>query len=100
MLLRLRLPVAGAGQTGRTTAHIMKWNDDFYHTIESKFGTPAATLVADSHKKSIEWMQRVVEKEKIDCDFQLVPGYLFGHDDDFVRRSTALLLRLFVPSMP
>ncbi|GAQ92792.1 Ubiquinol cytochrome c reductase subunit RIP1 [Klebsormidium nitens] len=72
----------GAGQTGRTTAHIMKWNDDYYYTLESKFGTHAASLVADSHKKSIDWVKNVVEKENIDCDFQLVPGYLFGHDDD------------------
>ena len=23
--------VIGAGQTGRTTAHLMPWNDDYYH---------------------------------------------------------------------
>jgi len=23
--------VIGGGQTGRTTAHLMPWNDDYYH---------------------------------------------------------------------
>jgi glycine/D-amino acid oxidase-like deaminating enzyme len=28
--------VIGAGQTGRTSAHIMQWQDDYYHILEEK----------------------------------------------------------------
>jgi hypothetical protein len=37
-VLVLEARVRGAGQSGRTSAHIMQWNDDFYSAIEGKVG--------------------------------------------------------------
>ncbi|KAG2443184.1 hypothetical protein HYH02_009261 [Chlamydomonas schloesseri] len=80
----------GAGQSGRTSAHIMQWNDDYYGTIEEKFGGPGASrLVADSHLAAIDFIERVVQEEGIDCDFTRLPGYLFPHDN---RPSTLAML--------
>lgn len=40
--------VIGAGQTGRTTAHIMTWDDDWYSYVESLHGAHMTKVVADS----------------------------------------------------
>ncbi|KAK9805134.1 hypothetical protein WJX72_001432 [[Myrmecia] bisecta] len=72
----------GGGQTGRTTAHLMAWNDDMYHTLEEKFGTDKTKLVAESHRKSIDWVEEVVKREQIDCKFERMDGFLFPHSEE------------------
>jgi glycine/D-amino acid oxidase-like deaminating enzyme/nitrite reductase/ring-hydroxylating ferredoxin subunit len=73
--------VVGAGQTGRSTAHIMPWFDDYYHLVEKVHGFENAKKVADSYQNAISWIEQTVNEEKIDCDFSRVDGYLFPHDD-------------------
>lgn len=70
----------GSGQTGRTTAHLMPWNDDYYYIIESLFSHQKAYIVGDSHRKSIDWIEDVVRRENIDCKFQRIDGLLFATD--------------------
>lgn len=72
----------GAGQTGKTTAHLMPWNDDYYHQIETDWGTETMRLVAESHCSSIDFVERVVKEEGIHCNFQRVPGYLVSVEDN------------------
>lgn len=73
--------VVGAGQTGRSTAHIMPWFDDYYHLVEKLHGFDKAKQVADSYLTAIDWIEQTVNEEKIDCDFSRVDGYLYPHDD-------------------
>lgn len=73
--------VVGAGQTGRSTAHIMPWFDDYYHLVEKVHGFENSKKVADSYQNAISWIEQTVNEEKIDCDFSRVDGYLFPHDD-------------------
>lgn len=83
-VLRTKLDVvefSGGGQTGRTTAHLMAWYDDFYYVVEKVHGKDIAQLVADSYRKCIDWVEKVVEEEGIECDFARVDGYLFPHED-------------------
>ncbi|EFJ50099.1 hypothetical protein VOLCADRAFT_89132 [Volvox carteri f. nagariensis] len=86
----LEARVRGAGQSGRTSAHIMQWNDDFYSVIESKYGKAGARHVAESHLAAIDFHERVVHEEDIQCDFTRLDGYLFSHDD---KSSTLHMLR-------
>lgn len=72
----------GSGETGRTTAHIVTALDDRYFHLEEIFGTENTKIIAESHKAAIDFIERVVQKEKIDCDFKRVNGYLFLHDSD------------------
>eukprot|EP00898_Chlorokybus_atmophyticus_P002832 jgi/Chlat1/354/Chrsp10S01475 len=69
---------SGSGQTGRTTAHLMGWNDDYYHMIKSvkKFGVEKTSLVAAAHKEFVDKIEEVVTTEDIDCEFVRLPGYL------------------------
>ncbi|KAG0612532.1 hypothetical protein M758_6G034900 [Ceratodon purpureus] len=71
----------GAGQTGRTTAHLMPWYDDFYFEVERIHGIERARQVADSYMKCIDWVEQVVKDEGIDCHFARVDGHLFPHEE-------------------
>jgi glycine/D-amino acid oxidase-like deaminating enzyme/nitrite reductase/ring-hydroxylating ferredoxin subunit len=71
----------GAGQSGRSTAHLMSWNDDYYMRLEDMHGEEYTKIIANSHRESINWVERVVSEENIDCNFQRVDGYLFPAED-------------------
>lgn len=43
----------------RTTAHLMMWNDDYYHLLEQQFGTDTMTKVAQSHRDAIDFVEKV-----------------------------------------
>jgi glycine/D-amino acid oxidase-like deaminating enzyme/nitrite reductase/ring-hydroxylating ferredoxin subunit len=72
----------GSGETGRTTAQIVTALDDRYFNMEKIFGKENTALIAESHKTAIEFIEKTVQKEKIDCDFKRINGYLFLHDSD------------------
>jgi glycine/D-amino acid oxidase-like deaminating enzyme/nitrite reductase/ring-hydroxylating ferredoxin subunit len=68
--------IAG-GETCRTTAHLVTALDDRYTELEKLFGERGATLAAASHAAAIDKVEEIVEREKIDCDFSRLDGYLF-----------------------
>lgn len=72
----------GSGETGRTTAHLVNALDNFYTNIEKYHGEEGARLAAESHTEAINFIERVVRDESIDCDFKRVDGYLFLHPSD------------------
>ncbi len=72
----------GSGETGRTTAHIVNALDDRYFELENIFGEEKAALAAESHTAAINFIETIVRKEKIDCNFERVDGYLFLHPSD------------------
>lgn len=67
----------GGGQTARTTAHLTWALDDRYFDLEKMFGKKGAKLAAESHNAAIDYIEKIVLAEKIDCDFERVNGYLF-----------------------
>ena len=67
----------GSGETGRTTAHITHALDDRYYNIEKKHGATSARIAAESHTSAIDFIDRTVKEEKIDCAFSRLNGYLF-----------------------
>lgn len=72
----------GSGETGRTSAHLTYSLDSQYAQLESRFGEEKARLIGDAHKSAIDWIEALVEREKIDCHFKRVDGYLFAHPTD------------------
>jgi glycine/D-amino acid oxidase-like deaminating enzyme/nitrite reductase/ring-hydroxylating ferredoxin subunit len=72
----------GSGETGRTTAQIVTALEDRYYHMEEIFGKEDSHLIAQSHKQAIDFIENVVKKEKIECDFKRVNGYLFLHESD------------------
>lgn len=71
-----------AGETGRTTAHLTAVLDDRFFELESFFGEAKTKLAADSHKAAIDLIESIVEREKINCDFKRVEGYLVALNDE------------------
>lgn len=67
----------GAGETGRTTAHLFP-PDEWYSFIEDKFGAAHARLVADSYAHAIDMVESIVRQEGIDCEFERLDGYLYA----------------------
>lgn len=70
-----------SGQTARTTAHFVTALDDRYFEVEKFLGAEAAKLAAASHRAAIEKVKAIVRDEKIECDLEVVDGYLFAAGD-------------------
>ena len=68
--------IAG-GETSRTTAHLVNALDDRYFEIEDMHGEKGARLAAESHSAAIDRIEAIVTKEKIECDFERLDGFLF-----------------------
>jgi glycine/D-amino acid oxidase-like deaminating enzyme/nitrite reductase/ring-hydroxylating ferredoxin subunit len=67
----------GSGETSRTTAHLVNELDDNYFELERLHGEKGAKLAAQSHSAAIDQIAAVITRERIDCDFERLDGYLF-----------------------
>jgi glycine/D-amino acid oxidase-like deaminating enzyme/nitrite reductase/ring-hydroxylating ferredoxin subunit len=67
----------GGGMTARTTAHLSNALDDRFYELERLFGPEGSRLAAESHTAAIDRVEEIVRREKIDCEFERVDGYLF-----------------------
>lgn len=72
----------GSGESGRTTAHLVNALDDRYYELERIYGEEGARLAAQSHTVAIDFIERVIEHEHINCEFRRLSGYLFLHPSD------------------
>ncbi len=79
-VLEARTP--GAGETGRTTAHLSAVLDDRLSELERLFGRDGARLAVRSHQAAIDEIDRITHEESIDCDFERVDGYLMATDSE------------------
>ncbi len=74
----------GSGETGRTTAHLVSALDDRFYELERIWGEEKTKLIAQSHKEAIDFIEETVKREKIECDFERIDGFLFLHESDEV----------------
>jgi len=72
----------GSGETGRTTAHISYALDDRFYELENTFGEQKAMIAARSHMAALQWIDKFVKQENIECNFKRIPGYLFLSETD------------------
>lgn len=70
------------GQSARTTAHLSWVLEDRYFNLEKIFGSDGAKLAAESHAAAIDYIEKIISDEKIDCDFERLDGYLFPAPED------------------
>jgi glycine/D-amino acid oxidase-like deaminating enzyme/nitrite reductase/ring-hydroxylating ferredoxin subunit len=71
----------GAGETGRTTAHLSNHIDDGFTEMERLHGVEGSRLARESHGAAIDRIESIANDEQIDCDFVRVDGYLFRAPD-------------------
>jgi glycine/D-amino acid oxidase-like deaminating enzyme/nitrite reductase/ring-hydroxylating ferredoxin subunit len=72
----------GAGETGRTTAHLTAVLDDRFVHLEKLFGMERARRAARSHAAAVDLIERIVHEAGIDCDFERVDGVLFCSSEE------------------
>lgn len=71
--------VRTGAMTGRTTAHVMRWWDDYYYEMESMHGKEKTQLLASAMDFAVDFVEETVKAEGIDCQFMRTDGYLFPH---------------------
>lgn len=65
------------GETALTSAHLASALDEGFTKLLRLHGTDKARLAFASHARAIDVIEEIVGREKIDCSFRRVPGYLF-----------------------
>jgi glycine/D-amino acid oxidase-like deaminating enzyme/nitrite reductase/ring-hydroxylating ferredoxin subunit len=86
----------GSGMTGVTTAHLVNALDDRFFELERLHGERGARLAAESHTAAIDRIESIVARERINCDFTRLDGYLFAapeHDEAYLDRELAAIHR-------
>lgn len=73
--------VIGGGETARTTAHLSNAIDDRIYRLEKWHGEQKARLAVESHTAAIDEIEKIVQAEKIDCDFARLDGFLIEAED-------------------
>lgn len=91
-----------SGETARTTAHLSNALDDRYVEIERLHGEQGARLAAESHTHAIDWIERIIADEGIECEFERVDGFLFpttGEDPELLAAELDAAQRAGVPGV-
>jgi glycine/D-amino acid oxidase-like deaminating enzyme/nitrite reductase/ring-hydroxylating ferredoxin subunit len=97
-VLESKEAVAG-GETEFTTAHLAWVLDDRYARLAAVRGDGVAKTAADSHRAAIDLIGEIVAREKIECGFKRVDGFLFPGTDGpaVVEEEEEALKRLGIP---
>ncbi|MBP2434035.1 FAD-dependent oxidoreductase [Bradyrhizobium elkanii] len=69
------------GMTSRTSAHLAPLCDDLVSEMMTITGYEATKLYCDSQAAAVDRIEEIQKKEKIDCDFRRLDGYLFQGRD-------------------
>jgi glycine/D-amino acid oxidase-like deaminating enzyme/nitrite reductase/ring-hydroxylating ferredoxin subunit len=72
----------GHGDTSYTSAHLTAISDRTFPDLVKSLGRDHAEAVWDAGFAAIDEIARIVEEREIDCDFQIIPGYLTEALDD------------------
>ncbi len=91
----------GTGVTGHTTGKVTSLHRLAYSELARNHGTDTARIYGQANQGAIEYIQRVVAAESIDCDFRLVANYTYAETDEtleLVRAEADLAAGLGLPS--
>jgi glycine/D-amino acid oxidase-like deaminating enzyme/nitrite reductase/ring-hydroxylating ferredoxin subunit len=79
----------GGGMTSVTTAHLSNALDDRFAELVRLHGPRGARLAADSHTAAVDLIEAIVRRERMDCGFERLDGYLLlapGHSEEDLDR--------------
>ncbi|SDU05316.1 Glycine/D-amino acid oxidase [Verrucomicrobium sp. GAS474] len=69
------------GESHATTAHLASVIDDRFANLESWIGEELTQVACQSHMAAIDFIEEIVERHRIPCDFKRLDGYLFAASD-------------------
>lgn len=70
----------GSGMTANTTAVITAQHDMPYKDMIKYYGENKAKHYLDANLQAVEEFKTLVEEEKIDCDFEITPSYMYSRE--------------------
>lgn len=71
--------IIGHGVTLNTTAKINYFQERIYTKIKKSVNQKTAIQYLNSQKYAIDHLKKMMEQEKIDCDFKKVPSFVFAN---------------------
>lgn len=74
----LEMYEVASGQTKNTTAKITAMHGVIYKDLLKKAGYDYAKQYAQANLEAIEQFERIIDEEKIDCDFERRPTYVYS----------------------
>lgn len=74
------------GVTENTTAKVTSQHGLIYNYLQVTFGTEFAKLYLESNQNAIDTIEKIIEKENIDCDFERIDNYIYTCTDEYVQR--------------
>lgn len=66
--------------TGHTTGKISIQHGKFYNYLVENYGTNYAKMYALANNESIKNIKKIIENEKIECDFEVRDSIIFSED--------------------
>ena len=70
-----------SGITENTTAKITSQHNLIYGYLREKFGAEKAGMYAHANQQAIENYARIIEKERVDCQFLRCPSFLYTREE-------------------
>lgn len=71
----------GMGVTANSTAKLTSQHGLFYNYLENEYGLKFAKDYLMSNEEGIKLAEEIINKEKIDCDFEKRDAYVFATND-------------------
>lgn len=71
----------GGGQTKNTTAKITSQHGLFCHKFIEKKGKTIAGMYVRANQSAVEEYKRLIQEEKIECDFEETSSYVYSKDE-------------------
>jgi glycine/D-amino acid oxidase-like deaminating enzyme len=91
----------GGGTTGRTTGKVTSQHNLIYDTLIKKHGEVVARQYADANSTAVEKVAQIIEKEKIECDWERDDNYVYTTSDlqvETFRKEAEAAQRLGLPA--
>lgn len=88
-VLVLEAKEAASGQTQNTTAKITSQHGMKYQQLIRTVGRKKAQLYAQANEQAISEYEKLIQRQKIDCDFERQPAYLYSKEKEEVLRKEA-----------
>ncbi|MFY9113848.1 MAG: FAD-dependent oxidoreductase [Dethiobacteria bacterium] len=76
----------GKGTTGHTTAKITSQHSLIYNKLIRHLGRDKAQQYAEANEYAITFIEELVKKKKIDCDFSRQDAYIYTQTDQYIRQ--------------
>lgn len=88
----------GSGQTRNTTAKITSQHGMIYQSLVQTLGEARARQYAMANQTAVSEYRRIIEEERIACDFEEQDAYVYGDDVQNLRAEAEVAARLGLPA--